>query len=170
MHAVVTGCKKAQVFLYLYGPAGSGKTMFANFLTAVIGRDRVVYTTLKSLNTDRFEVYNIRFKNLINISDAARYEADVPILKQIVGSDPISANAKYVQGTFQLTRTGLVMITSNHPFKTRDNTAAMLRRLIPFKTTLSPIQDIYKDGEPLIFPSDNGFAGPGTSELPGILN
>jgi phage/plasmid-associated DNA primase len=168
MHTVLTMNKKAQVFLYLYGPAGAGKTMFANYLAALIGRERVIYTSLKNLNTDRFETYNLRFKALINITDAERYEADVPILKQIVGSDPINANAKYVQGSIEIKRIGNLMIVSNHPFKSKDNSAALMRRLIPFKVTAF---DKYKsDGVPLLEPTDGGFIGPGLHELPGILN
>ena len=168
MYMVVTGSKKAQVFLYLYGPAGSGKTMFANFLSAVIGRERVIYTSLKALNTDKFETYNLRFKNLINIPDAARYETDAPVLKQLTGNDPIEARAKYIQGTFKVKRVGNIMITSNHAFKSRDNTPAMLRRLIPFLTPQTHTK--YKQGEPLIYPTPSGFEGPGVGELSGILN
>lgn len=142
--------------------------MFANFLSALIGRQRVIYTSLRNLNTDRFETYNLRFKSLINITDAERYEADVPILKQIVGSDPINANAKYVQGSIEIKRLGNLMIVSNHPFKTKDNTAALMRRLVPFKASLPPAA-VQIEG-PLLSPLDDVFVGPGSEELPGILN
>jgi len=168
MYAVLTASKKAQVFIYLYGPAGSGKTMFSNYLAAIIGRERVIYTTLKALNTDKFEPYNLRFKNLINIPDATRYETDVPVLKQLTGNDPIEARAKYIQGTFEVKKVGNVMVTSNHAFKSRDNTPAMMRRLIPFLTTQKHTK--HKQGVPLIYTTESGFEGPGVSELPGILN
>lgn len=168
MHTVLTYSKKVQIFLYLYGPAGSGKTMFSNFLAALIGRERVIYTTLKNLNTDRFEIYNLRFKSLINISDAERFEADVPILKQIVGSDPLNANIKYIQGSVEIKKVGNVMIVSNHPFKSRDNSSALLRRLVPFQTTFD--HTLKKGRTPLVEPHEDGFQGPGISELPGILN
>jgi putative DNA primase/helicase len=143
-HTVICGSKEAQVFFYLYGPAASGKTMLSNYLAALIGRDRVIYTTLKKLNTDHFELYNLRFKALIQISDSERYELDIPILKQLVGSDPIHASVKYVQGSFPLKHIGNLMIISNHEFKSKDNTAAIVRRIVPFCSSPRKLKEMAK--------------------------
>jgi phage/plasmid-associated DNA primase len=143
-HTVICGSKEAQVFFYLYGPAASGKTMLSNYLAALIGRDRVIYTTLKKLNTDMFELYNLRFKALIQISDSERYELDIPILKQLVGSDPIHASVKYVQGSFPLKHIGNLMIISNHEFKSKDNTAAIVRRIVPFCSSPRKLKEMAK--------------------------
>jgi phage/plasmid-associated DNA primase len=172
MYTVLTMHKDAQIVLYLYGPAASGKTMFANFMCALIGRDRVVHITLKNLNTDRFKLYNLRDKALICIADAERYEADSSVIKRIVGSDPLSANAKYVQGSLPISHVGNLMIVSKHLFKSKDNTAALARRLLPFSVEPRKVQGEMKvqPQRPLLTPNGFDFVGPGNLELPGILN
>lgn len=166
MHSLLTVDKSAQVFLYVYGLPGSGKSMLSNYIQAILGKDKVVNTSLKSLNTDRFELHNLRGKPLILINDAERYEADAPILKQITGSDTISSSCKYVQGSFPMDQVGLVMIISNHPLVSKDNADPLSRRYASIKSCkpeggYTSIPLIYQVGDTFVLLHD---------ELSGIFN
>lgn len=164
MRVVLAASKTAQVFLYIFGPGGTGKSIFSHVLTALLGQKRVVQTTLKALNTDQFESFNLIGKPLIMISDSEGYEGDLTILKQITGNDIIAGRAKYVQGAFEISRTGNVMVIANNPFFTKESGNAVLRRLLIF-----PSLNIIRDKTYLIEPGESAFRGPLTDELPGIL-
>jgi phage/plasmid-associated DNA primase len=99
------------------------------------------------------------------ISDLEGYEGDLTVLKQITGNDIIAGRAKYVQGAFDIKKTGNVMIIANNPFFTKEGGNAVLRRLLVF-----PSLKIVKDRTYLIEPSDSVFRGPLAEELPGILS
>lgn len=167
MRVVLAGSKSAQVFLYILGPGSTGKSVFANTLVALVGKDRVIQTTLKNLNTDVFELYNLIGKPLIMISDSELYTGDLSLLKQIVGNDKIQGRAKYVQGTFDIKKTGNVMIVANVLFSNKDQSTAVTRRLLPFIA-----DNITNKRELLIEPdsSEIGFNGVLSQELSGILN
>lgn len=167
MRVVLAGEKSAQVFLYVFGPGSTGKSVFANVLIALIGKERVIQTTLKNLNTDVFELYNLIGKPLIMISDSELYTGDLSVLKQIVGNDSIQGRAKYIQGAFDIAQTGNVMVVANVLFTSKDQSTAVSRRLLVF-----PADAISHSRKVLIEPDDSarGFFGPLASELPGILN
>lgn len=164
MRTVIAVNKNAQVFLYVVGAGATGKSIFGHILAALIGFDRVVHTTLKSLNSDNFETYNLAGKPLIMISDSEEYVGDLAILKQIVGNDAIKGRAKYVQGAFNITNTGNIMIIANIPFTARETSNAISRRLLVF-----PANNISKERKPLIEHWSGAFRGPLANELSGIL-
>jgi putative DNA primase/helicase len=167
MRVILAGNKEAQVFLYLVGPGATGKSVFANVVMALVGKDRVVQTTLKNLNTDIFELYNIIGKPLIMISDSEFYTGDMSIIKQITGNDKLHGRAKYVQGSFEIAVTGNIICVGNQLFSTREQSNAITRRLIPFLA-----DNISTSRKVLIEPNASavGFYGPLADELPGILN
>lgn len=164
MRVVLASSKSAQVFLYIFGPGSTGKSVFANTLNALLGSKRVVHTSLKALNTDQFETYNLVGKPLIVIADSELYEGDLNILKQITGNDVISGRAKYVQGAFEIHKTGNVMIIANVPFFSRESGNAIQRRLLLFVA-----DKIVTNRKLLIEPQSGGFFGPLADELPQIL-
>lgn len=165
MRVVLAGSKDAQVFMYIVGPGSTGKSIFAHVLSALLGSERVIQTTLKSLNLDQFETFNLIGKPLIMISDSEAYQGDLTMLKQIVGNDVIRGRAKYVQGSFDVKKTGNIMIIANSNFTAKEMSTAILRRLIVF-----PAVNISDKRKPLIEPSQNTFTGILADELPGILN
>ena len=168
MLIVLLGNKESQKFLYLHGAAKTGKTVFTNVLAALIGKKRVITTNLKQIHQDKFETYNLIGKALILIPDAEDFAADVTVLKQLVGGDILHARAKYIQGTFEFRVPGNVLLVSNHYFKAKDSSAAVLRRLLYY-----PANNVIKNSAiTLIEPAnnENDYYGPLCDELPGILN
>lgn len=164
MRVVLAGSKSAQVFLYIYGPGSTGKSVFASTLIALLGSRRVVHTSLKALNTDQFETYNLIGKPLIVVADSEMFEGDLTILKQITGGDAIAGRAKYVQGAFEIRKTGNVMIIANVPFFSRESGNAIQRRLLLF------IADNIATQKKLLIESKGAnYEGPLAEELPHIL-
>jgi len=164
MRVVLAGSKSAQVFLYIYGPGSTGKSVFANTLIALLGTKRVVHTSLKALNTDQFETYNLIGKPLIMIADSELYEGDLTILKQITGGDVIAGRAKYVQEAFEIRETGNVMIIANAPFFSKESGNAVIRRLLLFVAN-----NVVQRKKVLIESRGGDYVGPLVDELPQIL-
>nr|YP_006234285.1 hypothetical protein HusqMp43 [Phlegmariurus squarrosus]AEV55751.1 hypothetical protein HusqMp43 [Phlegmariurus squarrosus] len=120
---------EGQVFLYVQGPGGTGKSQLALILTALIGRENVVTTTLKDLNNNTFECSNLRGKKLILISDTERYGGDISILNQIVGRYSVRGMVKFIQGAYEVRIQGTVMIVGNAPLEVSDTSNALAIRM-----------------------------------------
>ena len=51
-----------QTYVIFVGPGGTGKTQITLLLTALVGKEATVTTSLKALHSDAFEVANLRGK------------------------------------------------------------------------------------------------------------
>jgi phage/plasmid-associated DNA primase len=156
---------ETQTFLYIQGQAGTGKSVLGHLASALVGNNGTVITSLRSLNNDSFEVYNLKDKQLIIISDTEFYSGDLSILKQAVGGDPLKGRIKFVQGGKDLYTKGLVIIIGNYGFGSQDTSGALERRIRIFKADNKVTQRI-----PLIYRKNNSWGGPLSNELPGIFN
>ena len=83
-----------QKLFYLIGPVGSGKSIIVNLLKTLVPASRVLTTSLKSLNYDRFEVILINNKKLISISDTNQYKGSTTVLKNMTGEDTMGGREK----------------------------------------------------------------------------
>ena len=95
-------------------------------------KDATITTSLKSLNSDLFEIQNLLGKKLILLSDAERYFGDLSILKKIVGGDALRGRIKFVQGNFEIHVEGTVVLISNFSVISKDTSNAIHRRLKTF--------------------------------------
>ena len=92
------------------------------------------------------------------------FSGGLTILKRITVNDVIAGRAKYVQGAFDITKTGNVMIIANNPFFTKEAGNAIIRRVLLF-----PSNNVVQKKVFLIEPKSNEFHGPLAAELSGIL-
>ena len=69
------------------GRRGTGKGTYTRLLQAIVGSENTFATELKYLETNRFELSNLRGKVLMVITDAERY------------SGPINARLFYIDGS-----------------------------------------------------------------------
>jgi Family of unknown function (DUF5906)/D5 N terminal like len=153
-----------QIFIYILGPGGTGKSTMALIASALVGKDSTITTTLKGLHSDNFEITNIRGKKLILISDTEHYKGDTSVLKSIVGNDALRGRMKYVQGSFEILSEGIVVIVGNYPLGVKDTTNAILRRMRTFMAnTVSKVREV------LIFRDGLSWRGPIAEELSGIF-
>lgn len=156
----------AQMFIFLLGPGGTGKSTLANVARALVGDTMALTTTLKDLHNDRFEALNLVGKRLILISDTEYYQGDMSILKAITGGDLVRGRVKYVQGSIEVIPEGLLLITGNQPLGTRDAGGAISRRARVVLMDNRP--DEFKNM--LSYDACQGWAGLLSKELPGIFN
>lgn len=165
MSAIIHQNTYLQYFLQIVGPGSTGKSTFGSLLTCLVGKEATITTSLKSLNSDPFEVQNLLGKKLILLSDAERYFGDLSILKQIVGGDALRGRAKFIQGNFEVNIQGTVVLISNFPLMSKDTSNAIHRRLRTF-----PANFIVDSHSTLLTYFINKWEGQLVDELPGILS
>jgi phage/plasmid-associated DNA primase len=157
--------KGTQTFLYIQGQAKTGKSLLGHLASCMIGDQGTVVTSLRSLNNDPFEIYNLKDKHLVIVSDTEYYSGDLSILKQLVGGDPLKGRMKFVQGNMDIYMSGLLLIIGNYGINSHDSSGALQRRMRLFKA-----DNVIKDSRPLLYRQDLKWGGMLTSELPGIFN
>ena len=156
----------AQMFIYLLGPSGTGKSTLANVARALVGENMVLTTTLKDLHNDRFEALNLVGKRLILVSDAEHYQGDLSILKSITSGDLVRGRVKHVQGSIEVIPEGLLLITGNQPLGARYAGGTISRRARVVLMDNRP--DEFKNM--LSYDARRGWVGLLSPELPGIFN
>jgi putative DNA primase/helicase len=76
-----------QVALYLYGPAGTGKSTFEKLLSSLVGSNNTSVLSLNDLN-QQFMISKIIDKSLIRFSDVQGYTGDPSKLRLLISGDP----------------------------------------------------------------------------------
>ena len=165
MWAIVRTWNEGQVLLYILGPGSTGKSQLASIITALVGKEATITTTLKDLHTDRFEASNLRGKKLCIINDTEHYKGDMSLIKQIVGGDSIRGRLKNVNGSFEITPECLVMIVGNYPLGSRDTSGALSRRYRVFLA-----DHVSEERTNLLTHQPSGqWSGKLAKELPGVI-
>ena len=76
-----------QVYLECIGPGGTGKGTTTRLAMALVGPRNVKPTELVQLESNRFELSQIKGKRLVIITDEDRYGGGVSNLKKLIGQD-----------------------------------------------------------------------------------
>jgi putative DNA primase/helicase len=140
LNALLTGRPDLQIFLHLIGPAGTGKSTFGRLVFMLVGRDNATTTTLKQLETNRFEAANIYGKRLVAIEEADKYGGSINMLKAMTGQDPLRLERKNQQQQGSFIFGGQTLMMSNERLATTDYTSGIERRRITveFKRRITP--------------------------------
>lgn len=166
--ATVRQQNQYQIFLYMYGGGGTGKSTFANLVIGLVGISSTITTSFKALNNDTFEITNLREKKLILINDAEFYQGNMAVLKALTGGDLLKGRRKFVQGSEEVVPEGMVLIVSNYPLGSQDLTSSVTRRLrvLSVNKTVEPEKRSYN----LVQVKGKQLIGTLVPELPGMLN
>ncbi len=162
---LICNYKGTQTFIYIQGQAKTGKSVLGHIATCLIGDKGTIVTSLRSLNNDPFEIYNLKDKHLIIVSDTEYYSGDLSILKQVVGGDPLKGRIKFVQGNVDLYVSGILMIIGNYGINSQDSSGALQRRMRLFKA-----DKVVENSTPLLYRNGQDWNGPLVKELPGVFN
>mgnify|MGYP001792177801 CR=1 FL=1 len=167
MNAVIKGRSDLQRFLECVGEGGTGKSTFANLVIALIGISNTHPTSLKTLETDRFENANLLGKRLVYIADSERYTRNVSKLKALTGQDQLRYEKKYTQGGSSFRFDGMVLIVANETIQFNDFTSGIQRRriTIPFNNRVRA-----ENRRNLIEVFSTGISGEFAPYLSGLLN
>jgi P4 family phage/plasmid primase-like protien len=165
--SAITGDNRAQVFIYIYGPGGTGKSTLVNALAMIAGEGSSVTTTFRDLNKDKFEGLNLAGRRLICINDTDQYQGDLSVVKAISGGDKIQGRLKHKDGAIEVVPEGLLIVTGNQPLQTRDPSGALRRRM---RTLRMNKVIALSDQKPLLYREKGSFKGPLSEECSGILS
>lgn len=118
-----------QVFLFIWGKGGNGKSTFTEFLSFLIGKDNVSYLTLDDMQ-DNFTLPQLENK-LLNIGDDVEdiYIEKVGPFKKMVSGEAFQCGAKY-KDKKPLRYTGKLIFTGNTIPKMNDKSDGLKRRII----------------------------------------
>lgn len=163
--SAITGDNRAQVFIYIYGPGGTGKSTLVNILTMIAGDGSTITTTFRDLSRDKFEGLNLTGKRLICINDTEQYQGDLSVVKAISGGDTVQGRRKHKDGAIDVIPEGLLIITGNQPLQARDPSGALSRRM----RVLRMNKVVQGEKIPIIYRTKGGFEGPLSKECSGIL-
>jgi putative DNA primase/helicase len=133
INALLTGRPDLQVFLHLIGPAGTGKSTFGRVVLVLVGDENATTTSLKQLETNRFETANIFGKRLTAIEEANKFGGSVSVPKAMTGQDPLRLERKNQQQQGSFIYGGQTLMMSNERLATTDYTSCIERRRIPLK-------------------------------------
>jgi putative DNA primase/helicase len=150
-NAVLKGRADLQKFLHMIGIGGSGKGTFARLVTALIGEENILSTTLEDWCSNRFESANAYRKRLVVFWDEDKQVGNIGKFLSLTGGDWIRAEEKGKKG-FQYRYDGMTLVMSNTPIFTGSAASRIKRRVItaPCNAVVSPLQvrDIGEEFKP----------------------
>jgi putative DNA primase/helicase len=126
--ALLQGRADLQKFLHLIGSGGTGKGTFIRLATVLVGEHNAVSTTLKEMETNRFEPARFYGARLVKITDSDKYGGSINTLKAMTGQDHIRIERKHQQQSGDFIFGGLVIMASNENLTTTDHTSGLDRR------------------------------------------
>ncbi|WP_339138694.1 MAG: phage/plasmid primase, P4 family [Candidatus Electrothrix sp. GW3-4] len=129
-NALLTGRPDLQVFFHLIGPAGTGKSTLGRLAFQLVGNENTTTTSLKELETNKFETANIHGKRLTAIEEADKYGGSVSQLKAMTGQDPLRLERKNKQQEGSFIYEGQTLMMSNERLVSTDYTSGLERRRI----------------------------------------
>ena len=160
----LTGLTQEQLFFFMYGRGGNGKTTLIETLRMVLGeyaRNIDSKTLLDTTDNEaKFDLADIRGARLVIAMEpeSGRRLAEA-LVKQITGSDQIKARKMY-RGYFEYVPQFKIFIISNHKFSVDGGSDAIERRL-----RMLPFVERIPDNE-----VDKSLLDKLRTELSGILN
>lgn len=137
--AVLKGRSDLQKFLHLIGMGGTGKGTMARLITALIGAENVLTTTIDDWCGNRFETANAYGKKLVLFADEDKQTGKLGKFLSLTGEDWIRAEEKGKKA-YSYRYKGMVVVCSNLPIFVGDATSRVKRRAItvPCNNVVAP--------------------------------
>ena len=163
--ALLHGRSDLQMFLHLIGSGGTGKSTFMRLAAALVGAKNTASTSLKEMETNRFETARFYEKRLVLITDSDKYGGSINTLKAMTGQDDLRLEKKHQQQSGGFVYKGLVFMASNESLATTDHTSGLDRRraMVVFDRRAT-------DEDKQLWERQGGEAAVLHSEIPGLVN
>ena len=127
--ALLTGYTTGERFLHLVGPGGTGKSTMQQLLIALAGFSGTHTSNLETIETNKFECFNLIGKKLLLLTDEANFNKRLDVLKKITSaSDTLRAERKYGKEVINFKPEVLVCIASNEHISSSDISSGLERR------------------------------------------
>lgn len=163
LYLILTRNIKYQLALYLWGAAGSGKSIFENIIQAISGK-HVKSMTIKDLKDQHARVDLVN-ANVALFPDLKSYKGDVSELKNVISGDLIGARELY-KNKINFRPNCIVIMTSNLLWQPNDSTNGIQRRFIYLTINKMPKNKNIN----LLNYEDNIASGILLNDLPGLIN
>ena len=157
-----------RLVLFVYGPTGTGKTVFVEVIKALFGSygrtassDLLMAGGLRARNGPSEALARLAGARLVAVSETgAKDEFDEAAIKDLTGRDTVTARELY-KGSFEFRPDFTIWIRGNHKPRFSGTDTAMLDRLrlVPFTVAVPPGRRDPRLQEKII-----------QQELPGVLN
>jgi putative DNA primase/helicase len=128
LNAVVKSRTDLQVFLELIGAGGTGKSTVIKLAKALVGKGNSHTSSLKKLETSKFESSNLYGKKLVEVTDSERYSGGASMLKALTGGDALPFEQKNKQPTEGFYPKCLLILAANEQPQSGDYTSGLQRR------------------------------------------
>jgi putative DNA primase/helicase len=152
----------------LTGKGGAGKSTYMALCCAIVGDANIISTSLRALETSRFETATIKDKKLVLMADSECYCGPAAVLKAMTGGDPLPYEEKHRQKTRSFIFTGLALLVANETIAFEDYTSGITRRRIALN-----IEKLVTEAEKRAWTKAYGhdkLTAAVFSELPQIIN
>ncbi|MDH2998665.1 DNA primase [Pasteurellaceae bacterium LFhippo2] len=130
LYAILTNRYNWQIFFQVTGKGGSGKSVFANIATLLIGGHNTSSARLENFDDER-GLAGLENKKLIICPEQAKYAGDGSGIKKVTGGDIIRVRYNY-QDAFDTIAQSMIMLVNNEPCRWTDRNGGVERRLVNF--------------------------------------
>jgi putative DNA primase/helicase len=119
-----------QNILILYGPGGTGKSVFLDICTGMVGDTNYASISLQDMANNKFSIYEL-YNKLLNICGdmGSSKLLDTDVFKRATGRDTINGEQKY-KDTFKFKNFAKMILSLNIVPPTNDFSSGFSRRLI----------------------------------------
>ncbi|WP_411706044.1 phage/plasmid primase, P4 family [Edaphovirga cremea] len=130
LYMVLTNRHDWQMFIEITGAGGSGKSIFMDIASLLVGEDNAVSGSMANLDDGRGRARFVG-KTLIMLPDQPRYFGDGAGIKAITGGDPVDIDAKY-KNPYTIVLNAVVIATNNAPMHFNEKNGGISRRRVIF--------------------------------------
>lgn len=130
LYMVLTNRHDWQMFIEVTGAGGSGKSIFMDIASLLVGEDNAVSASMANLDDGRGRARFVG-KTLIMLPDQPRYTGDGAGIKAITGGDPVDIDAKY-EKPYTVVLNAVVIATNNAPMHFTEKNGGIARRRVIF--------------------------------------
>ncbi|MGL4375163.1 MAG: phage/plasmid primase, P4 family [Microcoleaceae cyanobacterium] len=136
-NAVLKGRADLNKFMYLTGPGGTGKSVYIQLMTELVGGDNCHSSDLEVWCNNNFESANAYNKRLVVFPDEDKKIGKFGNFKKLTGRDVLRCENKG-EKSFPFVYRGMVVVASNFPVFQGDSSSGFTRRIISVPFTVIP--------------------------------
>lgn len=130
LYAIVTNRYNWQLFFQITGEGGSGKSIFADIATLLVGEKNTASGRLENFDDER-KLAGFENKKLILCPEQTKYAGDGGGVKAVTGGDLMRVDPKH-KAPFSTKIKAVVMIVNNEPCKWTERNGGVERRAVNF--------------------------------------